>query len=1285
MLTLRLTQHSESQSDRYRVEIALEGNGPRQTATASFAFRLTAQDQENLRWYLEDYLQYPHDPAPQIAARVERRLAEIGIDLFRKIFQANDDARDLWATLRQYLADTRVEVQTGVAEASAIPWELLRDPKTDAPLALRAKAFVRAYSQAAQRPQVPSMGSGAIRILLVICRPDTRNDIPFRSVASRLIKGLADAEEFQLDVLRPPTFEQLSRVLRQAKAAGQPYHVVHFDGHGTYQEKSQVYKEANPLVFSDHRPGKHGYLIFENKAVKNNIELVNGTELGKLLVETEVPVLVLNACRSAHAEDPEAPTQVDEATADSTEADPHSKVRAFGSLAQEVMDAGVAGVVAMRYNVYVMTAAQFVADLYSTLTQGQPLGEAVTMGRKQLHAQPRREIAYQPIELQDWLVPIVYEAHSIALFPKPAQPSPPTLKISLDRPMPERGIFDSKFPPQPDVGFFGRDETLLALDRAFDSQSIVLLHAYAGSGKTATAAEFGRWYSLTGGVKGPVLFTSFEQYLPLPQVLNQLGQIFEQMLQRFGVQWLALSNEQRHRVALQVMEQIPVLWIWDNVEPVAGFPTGTESQWSSQEQQELADFLRVAGQTKAKFLLTSRRTERDWLGELPAPIPVPSMPMQERVQLTRAVAKKYGHRLTEVKDWRPLLRFTQGNPMTITIVVSQALRDGLQSKEDIEAFVEKLQSGEAELNDEEEEDERRDKSLGASLSYGFKHGFTETERKQLAILYLFQGFVDVGIFQSMAIGGLGFGFKGIPELHGVQNREASISLLNRAAEVGLLTAYGNGCYSIHPALSWYFKRVFDSYYTDNSQDPNFDLSGARGEDQFFLFYVYQSSTSSTSQFIILTFVKAMANTGLYYFEQYNVGDHRAFAILEIHEANLLYARRLAIKHRWLIAVIDIMQSLQPLYNRPGRYAAWEQLVEEILPYFVDLETDRALGESLGMQWNLLTDYRVRLAMVAGQWAKAERLQKLCLEWAWVKYSRTFWSLGIQDLEDLENLDISQFRQKSQQLYTPQNYLDWLGQTKNIFAGKIDVFRQLGIILENLAHIQRRTKQKDCVKTYQKALKLFKKIGYQPGAGSCAINLGDIYMSANFIPQDIDKAESWYQESLKLCDESDGESRAKSLARIANLAYERFRQAVADQQPEELLLKYANECFNNYQQALNLCPEYAMHIIAPIHNGLGNIYLVLGQLNESLSHYRKSLAYHERLDDLDGVALNRYNIAYAYGIFIKDFENALIYARAALEIYQNLGAIDEIQKTQNFIEAIEKLSSWPQPLGSTTSP
>jgi hypothetical protein len=146
----------------------------------------------------------------------------------------------------------------------------------------------------------------------------------------------------------------------------------------------------------------------------------------------------------------------------------------------------------------------------------------------------------------------------------------------------------------------GRDETLLALDRAFDTQSIVLLHAYAGSGKTSTAAEFGRWYALTGGVEGLVLFTSFERYLPLARVLDKSVRCLGMRWRRQGVHWLALSDEQRRDIALQLLREVSVLWIWDNVEPVAGFPAGTESAWSAAEQQELVDFLRDAQQTYSR-------------------------------------------------------------------------------------------------------------------------------------------------------------------------------------------------------------------------------------------------------------------------------------------------------------------------------------------------------------------------------------------------------------------------------------------------------------------------------------------------------------------------------------------------------------------------------------------------------------------------------------------------------------------------------------------------------------
>jgi hypothetical protein len=541
------------------------------------------------------------DPAPAIAARIEQRMAEIGVELFTKVLGNTP----VWQEARHDLSDTRVEIETTVTDATALPWELMRDPEADVPLALRARAFVRATRNSVQRPKVPQSAGGPIRVLLVICRPRGREDVPFRSVARRMLEGLRGSDAVRLTVLRPPTFEKLAHVLREAHDSGEPYHLVHFDGHGAWSE--------------------HGNLEFESQILEGNRQLVGGQALGSLLVETSVAALVLNACQSAYADPPSAPVKV-------APDNPHQEIRAFGSLAQEVMDAGTAGVVAMRYSVFVDTAARFMAELYGRLAQGDALGEAASFARKQLHAQPRRGITFDPRPHQDWMVPVVFEAEPVALCPRRTGIGALTLK--LDNSAAEiEGL-----PPRPDAGFIGRDGTLLALDRAFDDHAIVLLHAYAGSGKTSTAAEFARWYRETGGIDGPVLFTSFEHYRPLVSVLNDLASGFDDVSQ----DWLALGETKRRGAALQLLGQRSVLWIWDNVELVAGFPKGNESTWSAQEQSELADFLRAARETKAKFLLTSRRDERDWLGDLPASVAVPPMLFQVRVELTRALRPSMG-------------------------------------------------------------------------------------------------------------------------------------------------------------------------------------------------------------------------------------------------------------------------------------------------------------------------------------------------------------------------------------------------------------------------------------------------------------------------------------------------------------------------------------------------------------------------------------------------------------------------------------------------------------------
>ena len=204
---------------RRRVEVTWHDGLVPQKAVATFAYPAADQDGEKVRWYLEDYAEFPADPAPALAASAEQVLADTGAGLFARVFGEMDAAGSL-TQARARLSEVRVEVDTDPAEAPGLPWELLRDPGSETALAVAAGEFVRTHLQTAGRARAPGAAGDELRVLLVICRPGGRADVPFRSVASRLARGGAgQMDGLRLDVLRPATFARLSQVLHQAADA----------------------------------------------------------------------------------------------------------------------------------------------------------------------------------------------------------------------------------------------------------------------------------------------------------------------------------------------------------------------------------------------------------------------------------------------------------------------------------------------------------------------------------------------------------------------------------------------------------------------------------------------------------------------------------------------------------------------------------------------------------------------------------------------------------------------------------------------------------------------------------------------------------------------------------------------------------------------------------------------------------------------------------------------------------------------------------------------------------
>jgi len=1213
MTTLHIRQDAPHESE-YPIRLTLKRDDqPDMEAEANIQFALTEQEHEDLRWYLEDYLQRAEAVEAIAVEQIEALMKTRGEELYNKVLAYNGDTQTLWFSIRNDLANLRVEITTGVAEAASIPWELMRDPKMDSPISLRVKSFVRVQSNPnISFVAVPPLEDGHIRLLYIACRPSGSQDVELRAVANRLLQDLGeDRARFDIKALRPPTFEQLQKELADAKEAGRPYHIVHFDGHGVYADlsKSMLADWAAALssvTLGSGGTGKHGYLLFEHPS-EDKMRPVDGETLGKLLHDNGVPILVLNACQSAMHEASAAPKKAEGV---------HDEVRAIGSLAQAVIDQGIPAVLGMRYSVYVVTAAQYIGQLYAALAKGRGFGQAATEGRKHLQLNPDRWVGLHPRPLQDWFVPVVYEAapielliasHAVALGEQPELDPVQSNHVLL------------KYVPE--EGFIGRDETILALDRAFDSHRVVLLHAYAGQGKTSTAVEFARWYSVTGGLgeQPLVLLASFESHTDLDDLLNQIGQPFAPMLEAQGIHWSAMNDaEKRRQLVLQLLRYVPILWIWDNVEPVAGFPEGTESQWTAAEQDDLRDFLKqlkLDSASKVKVLLTSRRDEAKWLGGIPHRIAMPRMRNSDAAKLALKLGEEKNLKRSEIADWQPLLDYCAGNPLTLRVLVGQAIRAGLRGRERIAEFVEAIRSGEQQIEDADEK-QGRDKSLGASLDYGFRNAFKDDELPIIALLHLFQRTVDADVLWAMGE----VAEYALPDVKGA-SREHLAGLLERGEDIGLLTEFNPTYFNIHPALPWFLRQLFTRHY-----------DGQAGR--------------SRSQAALRAWVEAVGKVASYYHDRFGEGKRGVIDLLELEEANLLHARRLARRNQWWSPVILCMQGLRILYQYQGRAAEWARLVAEIVPEYCTVEDEPLRGEE---DYGVVMNYRVRLAMEhEHDLAKAAAL--------------------------LEKLVVLLRKRAAAALALPAD--------APLDAEQRHRLQTLSVSVSTLGQILREEGDDECLTPFRESLEIDKRIGDKAAQSVAEFNLGHAYMTLHAI-RDLDAAEAAYQRSLDLFDPNDALGRCKCIGQIGMVHHARFDDARGRNETVETLLRHFHAAEQRFLEVLRLCPKDAFTDLAPGHNELGSLYAKVGQLDNARQHFEQAAQYAERAGDSFNAGGVRLNIASMYANTARIEEQpsqqrttlirARAYAEAAMHNFQHYqGRAAEMEATaQGLLDQINQ--------------
>ena len=146
---------------------------------------------------------------------------------------------------------------------------------------------------------------------------------------------------------------------------GQPFQVVHFDGHGAFPGRLAPETRVAEHQAAPDGPVSEAVLAFERP--EGGSDLVPASAFVSVLAAAGVPVVVLNACQAgAVGKDLEA------------------------AIATRLLREGCAAVVAMAYSVYAVAAAEFMAVFYERLFAGDTTSAAVAAGRRRLSEHPGR-------------------------------------------------------------------------------------------------------------------------------------------------------------------------------------------------------------------------------------------------------------------------------------------------------------------------------------------------------------------------------------------------------------------------------------------------------------------------------------------------------------------------------------------------------------------------------------------------------------------------------------------------------------------------------------------------------------------------------------------------------------------------------------------------------------------------------------------------------------------------------------------------------------------------------
>ncbi len=452
-------------------------------------------------------------------------------------------------------------------EVRNLPWQLALEGNRALPL-VKSKAAALAPHEASQ--------SYPLKVLIMVAAPEGVTRLDYEKEELELLKAFSPLMSkglVKIHFTEDGALETLAEKLLENK-----YHILHFSGHGKFDEDKQV-----------------GTLALED-ALTGNLHLATAHELNAVFKEAHQKghrpdMVLLSACQ----------------TAQGTAGD-------VTGIADTLLEGGIPAVLAMSASVLDNIASFFAADFYKRIAEGYKLPYAF---QQSCWAVRDFEIAtfgnlmqQANVAAGQWLIPQLLMSQVVEhLVDKNAPRSELDFSKNMSVVKGDEGLLELRVRPKNYV-FVGRRKEKRTAFNALKEGKSVLLRGQGGVGKTALAEHL----AIRLLVRDPrtKVFTHSEKVPAADSLLKQMTEYLTKEHKQFEVvSELSLKEKLTDKflyLLAKVAKHCEPLFIFDNVESFQSYDeTQAAWAWNINQHEDVFTLLQLLDQySDFPMLVTGR-------------------------------------------------------------------------------------------------------------------------------------------------------------------------------------------------------------------------------------------------------------------------------------------------------------------------------------------------------------------------------------------------------------------------------------------------------------------------------------------------------------------------------------------------------------------------------------------------------------------------------------------------------------------------------------------------------